>query len=52
MKDIVPYKKIALLPYMLEWGHAMINLGKPLHLPGHNSGLPVEYWEGVGGNEE
>jgi hypothetical protein len=42
LKDIVPYKNIALILYMLEWGHAMINLGKPLRLPGRNSGLPVD----------
>jgi hypothetical protein len=45
LRDNVPYENLCLVPYMLEWGHAEMNLGKPLRKPGSNSGLPVDYWD-------
>ena len=44
LKDVVPYENLRLVPYMLEWGHAEMNLGKPLRCPGKNSRLPEDYW--------
>jgi hypothetical protein len=45
LRDVIPYENIRLVPYMLEWGHAEMNLGKPLRKPGSNSGLPSDYWD-------
>jgi hypothetical protein len=44
LRDTIPYKNLRLVPYMLEWGHAEMNLGMPLHKPGSDSGLPPDYW--------
>ena len=44
LRDTVPYENLRLVPYMLEWGHAEMNLGMPLRKPGCNSGLPPDYW--------
>lgn len=44
LRDIVPYKNLCQVPYMLEWGHAEMNLGNPIRKPGRSSGLPDDYW--------
>ena len=44
MKETIPYENLCLLPYMVELGHAQMNLGRPLRKPGRNSGLPPDYW--------
>lgn len=45
LQDIIPYENFRVLPYMVEWGHAQMNLGWPLRKPGTNSGLPADYWK-------
>ena len=44
LRDTVPYENLNVVPYMLEWGHAMMNLGNPLRKPGKDSRLPFNYW--------
>lgn len=44
LRDVVPYENIRIVPYMLEWGHAQMNLAMPLRKPGRDCGLPVDYW--------
>ena len=44
-RDVIGYQNIALLPHMHEWGHAIMNLMKPLRLPGRESGVDRwTYW--------
>jgi len=45
LRDNVPYENLRLVPYMLEWGHAEMNLGMPLRKPGRDCGLPAGYWD-------
>jgi hypothetical protein len=45
LQDVIPYDNIKLIPYMLEWGHAEMNLALPLRKPGKDSGLPADYWK-------
>ena len=37
LKGTVSYWEIALLPYANEWGHAVINLSRPIRFPGDKS---------------
>lgn len=43
LKDKIPYSNLSIQPYAIEWGHALINLGKPFRRPGVNCGLPANY---------
>ena len=45
VKDAVSRESIGMLPFALEWGHALINLQQPLRKPGINSGLPMDSWD-------
>ena len=45
LKDKIKYQNLGIQPYAIEWGHALINLGKPFRNPGVNSGLPHNYWD-------
>ena len=45
VKDVIPYWNVALLPYLHAWGHAMMNIKRPLRLPGENSCVNKKYWE-------
>jgi hypothetical protein len=45
LKDVVPYENFKMLPYMLEWAHAHLNIGMPLRKPGMHCGLPDDYWD-------
>jgi hypothetical protein len=52
LKDVIPYKNLNMLPYMYEWGFAMINLCRtPLRLPGKNSGVGRDYFDGSETND-
>ena len=46
-KDVIPYANIVLQPYVVEWGHALMNLSCPFRIPGSDSGLPADYWGGA-----
>mmetsp|Transcript_2019 Transcript_2019/g.3067 ORF Transcript_2019/g.3067 Transcript_2019/m.3067 type:complete len:231 (+) Transcript_2019:257-949(+) len=45
LKDKISYSNLSIQPYAIEWGHALINLGKPFRRPGVNCGLPPDYWD-------
>jgi hypothetical protein len=46
LKDVIPYGNINTLPYMCEWGFAMMNLVRtPLRFPGSDSGVEPSYFD-------
>ncbi|EJK54476.1 hypothetical protein THAOC_25893, partial [Thalassiosira oceanica] len=47
LKNKVPYWKIAMLPYAMEWGHANMNLQDPIRRPGKQSLVAgvANYWD-------
>ena len=45
LKDKITYNNLSIQPYAIEWGHALINLGRPFRRPGVNCGLPTNYWD-------
>ena len=45
LEDTVTFENMSLLTHALEWGHAIMNLNRPLRTPGSKSGLPNMCWD-------
>lgn len=44
-KDVIEYRNFAIQPFVVEWGHALVNLGNPCRKPGRDSGIPDDYFD-------
>ena len=45
LKDVISHWNVAIQPFAVEWGHAMVNLGNPLRMPGSESGVDRDYFD-------